>query len=241
MSMLCVIPARSGSKGVVNKNIRELGGKPLLGIAIEKALRIKAIDTVVVSTDSAEYASIASDYGAQVPFLRPAEFADDKVRLHYVLQHALKTLDPGGTKFTSVISLLPSAPLVSLETISSCVSKFNTGQNQALGTASLIISGHPYLAKTLHENGTCSDFLQLEPKVPRYPRQVRPNLYFFNGCIFIRNSELLHNINDDLNCLGENPYMFLTEDNESINIDTELDLKLVELIFNEQSGGFNND
>ena len=75
---MCYIPARSGSAGLKDKNIQEINGKPLIGIAVEKALSVPLVDRVVLSTDSEKYAEIGRDFGAEVPFIRPAELADSK-------------------------------------------------------------------------------------------------------------------------------------------------------------------
>jgi len=76
MEILAIIPARSGSKSIPHKNIRSLGGKPLIAYSIEHALRSLLINRVIVSTDSGYYAEIARSFGAEVPFLRPAEFSN---------------------------------------------------------------------------------------------------------------------------------------------------------------------
>ena len=87
--ILAVIPARSGSKGVKNKNIKILGGKPLICHSIESALESKLITDVVVSTDSEEISEIAKESGAQVPFIRPPKLAIDTAESYPVIHHAL--------------------------------------------------------------------------------------------------------------------------------------------------------
>ena len=89
MTILCVIPVRGGSKGVPGKNIRPLGGRPLVAWTIESALNAQEDLQVLVSTDSEEIAEIARAHGAQVPFLRPAELAQDTTATEPVVEHAL--------------------------------------------------------------------------------------------------------------------------------------------------------
>ena len=89
--MLAVIPARGGSKGVPHKNMKMLADKPLIAYTIEAALKAEIFDRVIVSTDSQEIARIAQQYGAEVPFLRPAEISGDRVSSDEVILHALQT------------------------------------------------------------------------------------------------------------------------------------------------------
>ena len=90
MEVLAIIPARSGSKSVKDKNIREINGKPMLAYSIEHGLKSEKINRVIVSTDSEKYAEIAKKYGAEVPFLRPEEYARDTSLDLEVFEHALK-------------------------------------------------------------------------------------------------------------------------------------------------------
>ncbi|MEO0906783.1 MAG: acylneuraminate cytidylyltransferase family protein, partial [Pseudomonadota bacterium] len=96
MSALAIIPARGGSKGLPRKNLRQLAGKPLIVWSIEHALRSKAIDTCLVSTDCPEIAETARRAGAYVPFLRPAELASDTAATEPVMLHALLAMEQDG-------------------------------------------------------------------------------------------------------------------------------------------------
>ena len=87
--IICVIPARKGSKGLKDKNIKKLNGIPLIAWSIKVAKRCKFIDEIIVSTDSLKIAEIAKKYGAKVPFLRPKKFATDKSSSFSVLKHAI--------------------------------------------------------------------------------------------------------------------------------------------------------
>src|ERR1700690_2556564 len=89
-SVLAIIPARGGSKGLPGKNVRELCGKPLIAWSIEKAQKSRHLDVVLVTTDSPEIADIARRYGAVVPFLRPADLATDRASTYDVLRHAVE-------------------------------------------------------------------------------------------------------------------------------------------------------
>ena len=89
VKILCIIPARSGSKGIKNKNIMDFNGKPLLVWSIEQAQKCNYEMKIIVSTDSQEYANIAIKYGAEVPFIRPAHLSNDKALAVPTIQHAV--------------------------------------------------------------------------------------------------------------------------------------------------------
>jgi hypothetical protein len=114
MSLLAIIPARGGSKGLPGKNIRPLGGKPLLAYSIEAALSCRHVDRVIVSTESQQIADIATRYGAEVPFLRTAELAGDKANLGQVVNEVLWRLAHGGHAPDMHITLLPTSPFRTL-------------------------------------------------------------------------------------------------------------------------------
>lgn len=121
MSTLAIIPARSGSKGLPGKNIRKFRGVPLLGIAIEQAKAAKSVDRIVVSTDSEEYAKIARDFGAEVPFLRPAELASDLANDLSTFQHCLAEMKKLNYTPELVVHLRPTYPLRHASEIDQCV------------------------------------------------------------------------------------------------------------------------
>ena len=228
-SILTVIPIRSGSRGVKNKNIRLLGGKPLVAHVIEAALQA-GVDKLIVSTDDENYANIAKKFGAETPFIRPADISGGRVRLHHVMAHALHYFDTKGQHFDAVLSLQATVPLVNPTTIKRVIDKFQLEKCLSVGTVSQIRHGHPYLAKQIvgDNSDIAKDYLTLDKGVPRYPRQVRPDLYYFNGSIFLRDRLLLDNIDEDTNGMGAEPRVIVMDDLESINIDDEIDFDIAE-------------
>ena len=112
MSRIAIIPARGGSKRIPRKNIKEFCGKPILAYSIEAALNSQLFDEVMVSTDDAEIADIAKQYGASVPFLRSAETANDFAILKDVLNEVLSEYKELGKEFDEICCILPTAPLV---------------------------------------------------------------------------------------------------------------------------------
>ncbi|MCH7745174.1 MAG: acylneuraminate cytidylyltransferase family protein, partial [Chloroflexi bacterium] len=111
MKPLCLIPARGGSKRLPGKNIRLLAGKPLIAYTIEAALDSNVFDCVCVSTDDEEIAAIAREYGADVPFMRPAHLSDDTARVVQVTCHALEFFAERGHEYESLCVLQPTSPL----------------------------------------------------------------------------------------------------------------------------------
>ena len=122
MNILAVIPARSGSKSVPHKNIRDICGKPMLAYSIEHGLKSKYINRVIVSTDSEHYGDIAKHYGAEVPFIRPAEYATDTALDIDVFRHALTYLKENeGYEADIVVQLRPTYPIRRIEDIDSMI------------------------------------------------------------------------------------------------------------------------
>jgi N-acylneuraminate cytidylyltransferase len=121
--LLAIIPARGGSKGVPRKNLRLLAGKPLIAYAIETALASGLIDRVVVSTDDAEIAGVARQYGAEVPFMRPVELARDDSPEWLVWRHAIRTLGvaEGGQRIDALVCIPPTSPLRVVEDVDLCI------------------------------------------------------------------------------------------------------------------------
>lgn len=108
--VVAVIPARGGSKGILRKNIADICGKPLLAYSIEAALCSRLVDRVLVSTDDEEVATVARQYGAWVPWLRPAELGGDRSSLHNVMLHVKQRLIHDGVPFKVCVQLLPTHP-----------------------------------------------------------------------------------------------------------------------------------
>lgn len=107
--VVCVIPARSGSKGIAHKNIRELGGKPLIQYSIDAARSSLHVDRVLVSTDGQEIADVALALGAEVPFLRPPDLASDRIEAGHAVDHMIGELYPQGRR-PVIVTLYPTSP-----------------------------------------------------------------------------------------------------------------------------------
>lgn len=186
MDILAVIPARSGSKSVSDKNIRDIGGKPMLAYSIEHAQKSHYINRVIVSTDSEKYAGIAKKYGAEVPFLRPAEYATDTALDYDVFRHALKWLrEEEGYEPELVVQLRPTYPIRRIEDIDTMVERMLAeplaDSIRTIAPAKEI----PYKMWRKEESGRLMPLLTDIPECYNMPRQQLPKVYYQNACIDI--------------------------------------------------------
>lgn len=132
---VCMIPARAGSKRIPNKNIRTFAGKPILAHAIQTACDSEIFDQVIVSTDSIDIATIAKEWGAEVPFMRPTELADDFTGTTPVIQHAIAALEAAGSKVDFMCCLYPTTPLLKAGHINAAWEILDVGRADLVFTA----------------------------------------------------------------------------------------------------------
>ncbi len=124
MEIVAIIPARSGSKGIVNKNLQEVGGKKLIEWSIGASLRTKSINRTIVSTDSIEYAQLCKNAGAEVPFLRPENLSSDFSPDSEFILHAINQISSDGTKPDFLVHLRPTTPFRDPEVIERAISQY---------------------------------------------------------------------------------------------------------------------
>lgn len=228
MIILGIIPARGGSKGVLRKNIRPLEGKPLISYTIESAKESKKLTRTIVSTDDEVIADVARKFGGQVPFLRPAELANDQAGMVPVLQHAVKWLEDNENFHPDIIVLLqPTTPFRRGMHIDSAIEKLiETKADSVLTIRQPDYS--PYFMKTLVGDRTYP-LLGEGKKYVR--RQDAPVVYQPNGMVYVtRYNVLMHQ-----NCiLGEDTRGIVMSYEDSVNIDSIWDFKMAELILREK-------
>lgn len=218
--VLALIPARGGSKGIKDKNIYPLHGKPLIAYSIECAKNSKYIDNVVVSTDSTKIAEVAEKYGASAPFLRPAELASDTAKSIDAIIHAIRWLEEHGEKFDIFVLLQPTSPLRTAEDIDGALEKFVANGEKSLVAVSLV-ADNPILMRTINPDGTMEKMLDLQSTVRR---QDMKNYYRVNGSIYINKiSEI--NANTSLN---DNVIPYIVKPENAVDIDEKKDLVLAE-------------
>jgi len=226
-STLGVITARSGSKGIKDKNIRELSGKPLMAYAIENALKCQYIDKVMVSTDSDIYAAIAKNYGAEVPFLRSDTNSTDQAKSMDVLLEVLDEYEKRGYIFENIVSLQPTSPLRTCQNIEEAFQVFY--DKRADSVVSVCECGHsPLLSGILPDDLNMSRFIKSENNLRR---QDLVKYYRLNGAIYISNVNRLRQIQS---FYGEKSYAYIMGRNESVDIDTEQDFEFVEFLLNRR-------
>jgi len=219
LKALGVIPARGGSKGVVGKNLRDVGGEPLIIHAIRAANEAVSLDQVVVSTDDPEIARVAEDAGALV-LRRPADLATDEAPVAPVLAHALGTLEADGEgPFDVIVLLQPTSPIRRGADVDAALALLR-GNDSADSVVSVCASEdvHPGRMYTLPGDGTMA---ALWPEWERSPRQALPPVYYRNGAIYAVRRDVL--INDGL-AIGRSPAPLVMPSHLLANIDDERDL-----------------
>ena len=181
-SLLALIPARGGSKGLPGKNIRSLAGHPLLSHSITAAQAIKEVDDVVVTTDDVQIANIAQDYGAEV-ISRPGELATDSASSADAALHAIDALSKAGRTFSHLMLLQPTSPLRTSAHIYEALEIFKKADNLNSLVSVTIPDQHPYKTLLVNPDG------QLQPLIDKpsleAPRQSLPDIVQPNGAIFL--------------------------------------------------------
>lgn len=186
MKILAIIPARGGSKGLPAKNIRPLGGHPLIAYSIKAALDAPSISRVIVSTDSTEIANIAKLYGAEVPFMRPESIAQDLSTDLEVFQHALKWLEKE-ERYTPdlIVQLRPTSPIRLTDYIESCINKLINSKADSLRIVTEAFHT-PYKMWRLAEGDSIMEpLLEADGIAEAYnmPRQKLPKVYWQIGTL----------------------------------------------------------
>lgn len=221
MKNIAVIPARSGSKGLKNKNIKSLLGKPLLAYSVEAALESGLFDCVHVSTDSQEYAEIAKKYEADVPFLRIDELSTDEADTWETLRFVIKRYKEIGKTFDTVTLLQPTSPLRGAQDICNAFKLFI--EKEAHSVISVCEVEHSFqICNTLGQNDCMKGFIDTRV-VGR--RQELPVYYRLNGAIYIQRTELLM---ERGNLYGEKSFAYKMDKMSSIDIDDEFDFFMTE-------------
>ena len=223
--VLCTICARGGSKGVPKKNIRPLCGKPLIAHTIETALRCKALDRVVVSTDDPEIRDVALRYGAEAPFLRPAALATDQASKWPVLRHLVRALEDQECYTCDIVADLdPTAPLREVADVEACLRILVEERADVVVTV-YEAPKNPYFNMVEYEG----DSVRLS-KVPARPiacRQDAPPVYAMNASIYVMWRTFLME-KDGIFDGATRAYVMPPE--RSVDIDRELDFEFVEFL-----------
>lgn len=225
MRVLCVIPVRGGSKGIPRKNIKPIAGKPLVAWTIEQALAAQTalagehtVD-VLVSTDDAEIAEVARAYGAQVPFIRPEDLAEDTTATEPVVEHAIEFYTAAGQRPDAVMLLQATSPVRLPGTLERAIRQFAaSGSDSMVG----VIPIGPFIW-TATEPPTAQYEVMARPRRQELTRETFR--YRENGSMYITKTELYETLH---NRLGGAIELFMLDEVEGVDIDAMIDFTVAE-------------
>ncbi len=230
---IAIIPARSGSKGVPNKNIALVNGKPLIAYTIDQAIKSNVFEEIFVSTDSEEYALIARTYGASVPFLRPIELATDNSHANEYIKDTLIQYKNIGEAYDYFMILQPTSPLRTVQDIQNAMKLLN--QENVKSVVSICELDHsPELINILPKNHSLENFIN---KTNNKNRQDLKKIYRINGAIYgCECSEFLKH----MNFYNKYSKAYIMSKENSLDIDTPLDLEFAKFIIQQKALNFLN-
>ena len=225
MKYIALICARGGSKGLPGKNIKPLDGVPLIGWSINTAKQISRVSRIVVSTDSDEIADIALQYGAEVPFMRPEELAQDNSPEWLVWRHAINYLESHDNENIDAIIVLPvTAPLRSVDDVNSCIDMFEKFDIDSVITVSEA-SRSPYFNMVVNNNGYSS--LVNRPKSQVIRRQDAPEVFDMTTVAYVVDANFVKNHNGIFE--GKVKSVVVPKQ-RAVDIDDLMDFRMAELI-----------
>ncbi len=226
--VLAIIPARGKSKSIPRKNIKPFAGYPLIAYSIAAALQSHFVRRTIVSTDDAEIATISKEYGAEVPFLRPAELADDQTVDLPVFQHALDWLQIHENYLPDiVVHLRPTSPIRPKNCVDEAISILLAHADADCVRGVVLAGQNPYKMWHIQPNGMMAPILTLDGVQEAYnaPRQVLPTIYWQSGHIDAIRSAT---IRQKGSMTGDHIYPLIIDPTFAVDIDTMLDWSLGE-------------
>ena len=225
-NILGLIPARGGSKGLPRKNIKPLLGKPLIAWTIEQALASKYLDRVVVSTDDKEIAEISKKYGAEIPFIRPKELAEDNAKGIDVVLHAIDWLMKNDRRkqYDLIMLLQPTSPLRKTEDIDKAIELLFLKEVKAIVSV-CEVEHHPLWANTLPKDRCMKNFIRQE--IMDKNRQELPLFYRLNGAIYLA---YCNYIKQCKSFIGKETFAYIMPKSRSADVDNKIDFELAEIL-----------
>lgn len=216
MKILAIIPARGGSKGVPGKNIKMLGGKPLIAYTIQAAQKAKLLTEIILSTDSDKIIRVAKAYGLEVPFKRPASLATDESPTILTVLHALDYFSENGIYFDAVCILQVTNPFRTSEFIDKAIEKFKNSKADSL--ISVLKVPHEFNPHWVFEANTSGNLkISTGESEIISRRQELPTAYYRDGSIYITKTEVLLN---QKSLYGKSIAYMEADEKRHINIDT---------------------
>ena len=226
MSLLAIIPARGGSKGIPGKNIKPLMDKPLIGWSIDAAKGASCIDRVIVSTEDEVIASVARELGADVPFMRPADLAADDTPGVAPVLHAISRL----SDYDWVLLLQPTSPLRTANDIDG-IWQFCQEQKAVSAVSVTQVGKHPYWMYRRDEAHRLKPFIEGRPDVSR--RQELPDVYALNGALYLARTDWLVERKD---LIGQETLGYIMPSERSVDLDTLQDWCWCEFLIEQANG-----
>lgn len=227
MRNIAIIPARSGSKGLKDKNIKLLNGKPLIWYTIKAAVEAGCFEEVMVSTDSEHYAEIARECGASVPFLRSADKSSDTAGSWDVVKEVLSKYQTKGITFDTVCLLQPTSPLRKAEHILGAYKELESLPSDAI-TSVCEVDHSPLWCMTLDSTLSLNKFRN---NVDSIPRQQMPQYFRLNGAIYIRK---LAYTEKEIYLMDKTEVAYIMPKYFSVDIDDIVDFKYAEALMTYQ-------
>lgn len=226
-SFLAIIPARGGSKGIPHKNIIIINDKPLIHYTIEQALNSQYLDKIIVSTDDINIANISKKCGADVPFLRPNELANDNAKTIDVVLHAVNSLAALDKKYDYIVLLQPTQPFRKYWHIDEAIELIVQKNEESLVSVSQV-SEHPILMRTIDDDGYVQSLLKINSTVRR---QDFPSIFKVNGAIYI--NKINSNLNENTS-LNDNRVAYMMSKEYDLDIDEPIDLEIFKILLSSQ-------
>ncbi len=237
MKTLCVILARSGSKGLPGKNTRTLCGKPVVAWTVEHAKAAKGLDRVVLSTDSRDIARVGQEYGVEA-VTRPAELASDTATVDSAARHAVEAVEQQtGETYDAVVILYGNVPLRPDGLIDAAVERLKSTGAHSVQSVCAVGKSHPYWMKKLGGDG--ADALEDYQPNAVYRRQDLPPVYLLDGGVIAVTRASLFTMADGQPhaFLGTDRRAVVTEPGQVVDVDTADDLALAEVLLTKQLDG----
>ena len=231
-NIICIIPARGGSKGIPRKNIRKIGGKPLLHYTATAALESSFISRVVLTTDDDEIMELGVKLGLEVPFKRPANLATDMSPGLPVIQHAVKSIFKAETDYPDqIIVLQPTSPLRTAKHIDEAIHLFSRSNCDSLVSVTEVSHNqNPFSIMELTEKNLLKPFLKYDEN--KNIRQKKPVFYARNGAaIYICTYNCLMGKNS---MFGEKIMPYFMKKEDSLDLDDEFDWELMEYLIEKK-------
>ena len=233
--ILAVIPARGGSKGIPRKNLATIAGEPLVVHSIRHAQGSRLIGRVVVSTDDPEIAAVATRAGAEVPFLRPKELAEDHVLDWPVFEHALSYLsEHEGYRPEIVVHLRPTVPYRRPEWIDAAIELLRSrGDADSVRSVSAV-QQHPYRVFRIDASGFLDPLMKQEhPQPYLLRRQDLPPLYYYDCVIDVTRPSTVF---DKRSMTGDRILPYLIDPDQVLDVDTPRDLEFARFVMESRKG-----